>query len=121
MDNELSEVKSCTTYLCVIKSPKKVEVEGHTDHKNKYGEWTFNWTNTNDYDNMCGLNVSFSYEVIVFFKDAIINSFYTNETSIDFKFDESGDYTLSVSVNDSISISEPNNATLNLCIPEPFE
>lgn len=117
-----SAKQSCTTYLCVIKKPQKPIIESNTNKVvNKYGEWTFSWINGNDYDSMCGINTSFSYEVNVTLNGVLINTSFINDTNITFEFGESGSYSLSVRIYDGISYSESESAKLDLCIPSFIE
>lgn len=118
------EEVSCTTNLCKIVPPKAPSLEKSGDVKviDKNGEWTFNWTNGNNYTNMCGLDASFSYAVTVINNNGdTINELTTKDTGVLLGFDEDGTYNVSVKTYDGITYSGSTNVTLVLCIPRQFE
>lgn len=119
--SERGEMQNCTTYLCVITAPEKPVLNSYIEVIDKHGKWGFNWTDVNEYAEMCGLSVSFSYEVKVSKNGVLTNSSTTKNTNTSFTLNEGGLYTLSVRVNDNVSYSEYANSTLSLCIPEQLE
>ena len=114
------EEQTCTTELCTIRAPAKPVFEGSIKATEKYGNWTFKWGDNNNYDKMCGIDASFTYEVSVTV-DGVKTIEYTDVPSITLQFEQGGDYNLSVRIYDNISYSEITNGTLNLCVPQKIE
>ena len=114
------EEQTCTTELCTIRAPAKPVFEGSIKATEKYGNWTFKWGDNNNYDKMCGIDASFTYEVSVTV-DGVKTTEYTDVPSITLQFERGGNYNLSVRIYDNISYSEITNGTLNLCVPQKIE
>lgn len=102
----------------MIKRPSAVRLHDPA-YVSKDGRWTFEWSNTNTYGDMCGVatNYSYTYSLRNASSGAPVCSGAGNSTSFVCDVGASGTYTLSVVVGDGISNSTAAVKNVTLCIP----
>ena len=111
------------TYLCEIRVPEapKLITKNDKNAVSTSGDWTFEWSNPNAYNETCGLAVLFNYTFTVTKKGesepiVSINTTATNGTV----HLDNGEYSWSVTMFDNIRTSKTSTSTISFCNPEPI-